>query len=94
MVWAMELPETKLPNPTDNHVLLVLSNYADANGESAWPSNATLQKTTKLDRRTIQRSLQRLKKAGLIIQASKHILPERIRADKRPNVYRLNMTKP
>jgi Helix-turn-helix domain len=92
MTWAMNLPKERLPSPTLNHVLLILANYADANGGSAFPSNLRLQKITKLDRRSIQRALRALEKKGLILRASKKIAALHIsRSDKRPNAYTLAM---
>lgn len=91
LTWATRIDRHTLPRPADKYVLLMLANYADAEGGSVFPSIARLEKDTHLARRTIQRALRRLEKAGLIQPANKNVLPEKYRPDKRPNAYRLKM---
>lgn len=48
-------------------VALAIATYADhATGAGAWPSQVTLAKVTGLNRRSVQRALQRLETAGII----------------------------
>ncbi len=52
--------------PTEVFVLMVIANYANEHGANAYPSLATLQKTTHLARRTIVYALRGLEKKQLI----------------------------
>ena len=95
MAWVMGLPKARVPNPTDAYVLLILGNYASADGGSVFPSIKLLEATTKLHRRTIQAAMRRLEKRGLIVRASNKVVALTIsRPDKRPNSYRINMASP
>jgi len=87
--WAFGLPAALIPNPTDNHVLVVLANYANEDN-IAYPSNSSLQRITKLDRSTIKRSLRRLEKAAAITKVNAHNIDRKYRADRLPQAYRLN----
>jgi Fe2+ or Zn2+ uptake regulation protein len=61
------LREIKAPDATANHVLRVLSSYADEAGE-CYPSLETLAEQTQLDKSTVCRALDRLDAAGQIIR--------------------------
>lgn len=93
IAWAMKLPKAKLPHPTDNHVLLVLCNYAN-DVRIAYPSVSTLSKITKRDQRTIQRTLKRLTAAGAITEVSRHHIEHRYQKGQTPKAYRINMGNP
>lgn len=87
--WALNLPASLLPKPSQNHLLLILANYANEENV-AYPSTATLAKITKLDRRTIQRVLRELEKIGAITTVSAHNIQRKYRKDQTPTAYRLN----
>jgi DNA-binding transcriptional MocR family regulator len=55
-----------LTDPTDTSVLVALSEYASDETRLAWPSIAALSRRTRLDRRTVQRSLRSLESRSLI----------------------------
>jgi DNA-binding transcriptional ArsR family regulator len=52
--------------PTEVFVLLVIANYANQHGANAYPTLATLQKTTHLSRRTIRYALRGLEEKKLV----------------------------
>jgi hypothetical protein len=45
-------------------VLLAIANYARPDGSNAYPSNATLQRMTRLGERAVRKNLQNLVRAG------------------------------
>src|SRR6266508_4702955 len=53
-------------SPTEVLVLLVIANYANQHGANAYPTLATLQKTTHLARRTIRYALRGLEDKHLV----------------------------
>lgn len=65
MAWAMD---QNVP-PTPSHVLLILANYADADGV-CWPSLGTITSKSRLSERAIRDGLRVLEEAGLIIRLS------------------------
>jgi pyocin large subunit-like protein len=89
MTWAMNLPNDVLPSPTDNHVLLVLCNYAN-DRNIAYPSVRTLARVTKLSERAVQLSLRRLEKTCAIRPASAQNIERKYRSDRMPTAYRIN----
>jgi DNA-binding transcriptional ArsR family regulator len=91
-IWALNVPTKDLPQPSERHLLLILANYADANGGSVFPSIKRLQQQTGYSRRTIYRALDALKKAKLIKTDNPAIVAAHItRADRRPTCYRLSL---
>lgn len=69
-------------------VLVVLANYADANGES-YPSVPVMARHTGMSERSVQRGLDELLEAGLVAVQRNAAPDERIRRDRKPNLYRL-----
>ncbi len=64
MTWVFdEAPTTK---PADQLVLLAIADRCDDDGHEAYPSIATLVKKTRLSRRTVIRSIDRLRREGLL----------------------------
>lgn len=60
------LTEKGKPDTVANHVLTVLAEHADEAGRNAYPSVLRIRFATRLDERTIDRVLRRLRHAGLI----------------------------
>ena len=87
--WALNLPASLLPKPSQNHLLLILANYANEENV-AYPSNKTLATITKMDPRTIRRILRELEKIGAITTVSAHNINRKYRTDRTPTAYRLN----
>lgn len=75
---------------TDRVVLIALANYADEAGE-CWPSIARLACDANVSERNVRYVLGRLEAAGLIERVRQGASDSRIRADQRPNLYRLNI---
>ena len=63
LTWAFE---QKIPPATHKLVLLTLAWHADKDTSEAWPSIRVLRKETHLNQKTIQESLNHLRKLGLI----------------------------
>lgn len=61
MTWAVK---AKLPTG-EKIVLLMMANYADADGK-CWPSLTTLSRDTGLSKSTVQRAIKSLVKQGLV----------------------------
>lgn len=86
---------------TERLVLLVLANYAGdliAQGDEAyfecWPGVARIAEDARVDStRTVQNALSRLAKSGQIERVINGAPDERMRSDRRPNLYRIH-TRP
>lgn len=61
MCWALKQPG----KTAEKFLLIVIANYADENGQ-AWPSVERLCADTGMSRATVQRSLRKLEKSGLL----------------------------
>lgn len=55
-----------LTSPTDALVLLAIAEYTSDETRIAWPSIRALMRRTRLDRRTVQRTLRHLEVRGLV----------------------------
>lgn len=89
--WVLDHSPTK---GTDRLVLLSLANHAGktpvGGAWESWPGVSTIQREANLDRpRTVQDALARLEKAGAIERRINGAPDERIRKDRRPNLYRV-----
>lgn len=71
-------------------VLLAVANHADE-ADEAWPSEACLAHETNLSRGQVRRIVGRCVEAGWLVREVNAAPDERIRADQRPNLYRLVM---
>lgn len=90
MSWAIR--QEVVTEPTPRHVLLVLANYAGADGEDAFPSVDRLAKETGMSARSVQRALRVLEDAGLIAMGNQRIAEAKGFAKNRtPTVYRMVM---
>lgn len=76
---------------TDRLVLLSLANHANELGQS-WPSVATIAQEANVSERAVQRSLASLRAAGALEVVANGAPDERIRRDRRPNLYRVLKT--
>jgi hypothetical protein len=63
VMGALEL----VPDTSDVAVALALASHVDESNGQGWPSLATLARETRLHRRTVLRSVQRLEGAGLLV---------------------------
>lgn len=88
MVWVLNYAEV---TGTDKVVLLGIANHADAHGENAWPSVATLARYAGVSERAVQYSLCRLADAGLIVVEKQAGGTHRTAPDRRPNLYSVLM---
>lgn len=86
-VWAGQLP-LDVTSATAFRVLLKMADVADAEGRGVWLSRQTMADELKCSVRTIQRALNELKLAGLIVEGDKRAVAH-IRHDRRPVVYDL-----
>lgn len=62
VAWAIE---TRVGDPTLKCLLIAIANYANDDWV-AWPNQNTLSFDTEISKRTVQRALEKLVKAGLI----------------------------
>jgi hypothetical protein len=86
MAFAIE--QQVVEDPTARHVLLVLANYANADGRSAFPSVDTLAIDTGLSARIVQTKLKKLKELGAIAIGSAAVPLAHIgRKDRLPVCY-------
>lgn len=69
-------------------VLLALANYADERGE-CYPSVKRVARDCNMSPRGVQYAIDKLVQAGLVERARQGANDPRIRADRRPNLYRL-----
>lgn len=91
MAYAIE--QQIVREQTTQHVLLLLANYADENGDSVFPSVERIAKEARMNGRTVQRQIQKLLKLGILERSNPAIVAARIaRADRRPICYRILMT--
>lgn len=92
MAWAIE--QQDVADAPARHVLLCLANYADARGDSAFPSAGTLARDTGLSERTIRSKLDLLRELGVIVPGNQRVVAAYIdRLDKRPVCYKLNLSR-
>jgi hypothetical protein len=87
--WALAQPATI--SGTERLVLIVLANYAnDAN--EAWPAIGTIRQMAGLRHdRPVREALRELEAKGVITTVLQGAVDARIRADRRPNLYHLNL---
>jgi hypothetical protein len=86
MAWVLE-QETATAGAA-RLVLLALANHANDAGE-AYPGIDTICVEANISRRTCEGAIRELISKGLITRDVNAAPDERIRADKRPNLYRL-----
>lgn len=77
---------------TDKVVLIGIANHEGDGG--AWPSIATLSRYANVDERTVQRSIANLVNLGELEVARQAGGTEATRSDRRPNRYRVLVTRP
>lgn len=93
MAWA--LAQETVADPTARHVLLCLANYANQDGQAAFPSVERLRHNTGLSERTIRYKLDLLESLGVIKKGKAEIAAAYIgRADRLPVCYDICMTPP
>lgn len=85
--WVLKHSTT---DATDRLCLLVLANYADAEG-LAWPGVELIAHDMRVSPRTAQRALRSLETAGHIDVDVNGAPDSRMRADRRSNAYRIIM---
>lgn len=86
VLWATS--DAPIADVNEFAVLVMMAEKADADGCASFPSRPTLAKRTKIDPRTVLRSLQRMEERKLIGEGDQRAA-EYIRADRRPVVYDL-----
>lgn len=87
--WAMR---QNVGDPCRKLVLLGLANNASKTGEHAFPGVKTLAEDAECSTRSVQRHLKLLVEAGLIVEGDQRYVSH-IRADRRPTVYDLAMSR-
>jgi len=92
MAWAID--QQHVTDPAARHVLLVLANFADSKGRNAFPAASTIARDTGLSERTVRSKLDLLRVAGLIAPGNQAVARVEIaRADRRPTVYDLTLSR-
>lgn len=92
MSWAIK--QQIATDASSRHVLLLLSNYADAEGEDAFPSVKRLCQDTGLSERTVRDRLGKLSSLGLIEAGNQKIAEAKgFRPDRTPTVYKLRFDR-
>lgn len=86
VLWATS--DAPIADVNEFAVLVMMAEKADPDGCTSFPSRPTLAKRTKVDSRTVLRSLQRMEERKLIGLGDQRAA-EYIRADRRPVVYDL-----
>lgn len=86
VLWATS--DAPIADVNEFAVLVMMAEKADPDGCASFPSRPTLAKRTKVDSRTVLRSLQRMEERKLIGLGDQRAA-EYIRADRRPVVYDL-----
>ena len=84
MTWAVK---AKLPTH-EKFLLLMMANYADANGK-CWPSVSTLSLDTGLSRSAIHRAIKTLVNIGLLKVEARTFKGKTI-----SNIYKLQLNNP
>lgn len=88
--WVLKT--AKVGDPVAKLILFALADRAAEDGTAAWPSNATLAEYAEVSGRTVIRKLQMLQERGLI-QLGDQELVSHYRADRRPRVWDLQMSR-
>lgn len=88
-IWVSSLP-LDICGPTAYRVLVKLANHAHTDGRNAWRDNGSLAEEFHCSKRTIERAVRELRQLRLITVGDQRLV-ERIRADRRPTVYDLNL---
>lgn len=90
--WVFD--EVRGLSPVQRLVLLSIANHADKYGDNAWPSVATIREETDLARdNTVRDALRFLRDEGWIEVEVNGGGDHRVRADRRPNLYRLPLMR-
>lgn len=84
MAWAWR--QQIVTSATDRHVLVALANFANADGESVYPTQSRLAKMTGLTDRSVRAAVSRLQEVGVL-----ELIGQRAR---NVNEYRLHLTTP
>ena len=90
MKWVLH--KAYVEDHGDFRVLIALAERAHTDGTCAWPSIKWLAERMQRSERTVQRSLARLQKAGVIRPGDQSNIPPGIPANRRPVVYDLAMS--
>lgn len=90
MLWVLE--ESGIREHGDFRLLIALAERAHDDGRSAYPSIAWLAKRLGRSDRQVRRGLDRLKDNGWIVPGDQELVSH-FRADRRPVVYDLVMSK-
>lgn len=92
MSWAIK--QKIATDAPARHVLLILANYAGADGEDAFPSVDRISGDTGLSERTVRSKLALLSELGLIEPGNQAIAAAKgYRPDRRPVVYNMRFDR-
>jgi hypothetical protein len=89
MAWVLG---TEVGDPVAKLVLIGLANHARADGTASWPSKKVLAEYAEVSTRTVVTKLQWLEERGFITLGDQR-LTEYMRADRRPRVWDLLMSR-
>lgn len=91
--WALYGVARDVVSDSARMTLLALADHTDPDGRGAFPSVQRLAERLGRTRRTIERHIEELHAAGLIVPGDQELVAH-VRADRRPNVWDLAMTVP
>lgn len=86
-VWDQELPTSK------KMLLLAIADHCDDDGDNAWPSKARLAEKVCLSEDRVRVMLRQLENEGWITTHQSQGGTRQTPTDRRPNLYRINMTR-
>lgn len=90
MVWALKT--APVDDPLEHLILIGLADHAGPDGTGARPAASTLAEYARCSVRTVRYRLRGLEAAGLIVRGDQRIV-EHLRADRRPVVWDLDLTR-
>ncbi|WP_280393196.1 helix-turn-helix domain-containing protein [Nocardia wallacei] len=83
--WVLQ--ECDADDYVEFRLLALLAHRANPDGTGAWPSVASLAEGIRRSPRTIQRGLERLRKAGRIRFGDQSLVPDTVAVNRRPTVW-------
>jgi hypothetical protein len=89
-LWALEKAPDVPSGPA--FTLVVVASYAGQDGRGAYPTETSIARQTRKSERQVRRDLAELQRRGLLLRGDQN-LTAHLRADRRPVVYDLAMSR-